>query len=114
RDQRIPLSEALDEPLHEAALDCDVQRAHDRERYPDLDRAPPVPVARVDDVDAREDLEGQELDEIDRRETEEVPVGAEEAERPDRVRAAQRDSSPALPCDLRREDENGEIGRAHV
>src|SRR2546427_266385 len=30
RDQRIPLSEALDEPLHEAALDRDVQRAHDR------------------------------------------------------------------------------------
>src|SRR5881296_2634106 len=106
RDQRLPLSEALDEPLHEAALDGDVQRAHDRERHPHLDRAPAVPVARVDDVDAREDLEREELNEVDRGEAEQLPVGAEEAKRPDRVRAAQRESPPVLPCERLREDED--------
>src|SRR5438093_12365288 len=68
--------------------------------------APPIPVARVDDVDTREDLEGEELDEVDRSETEEVRMGAEEGERADRVRAPQRESSPALPCERLRQDED--------
>src|SRR2546422_1948378 len=106
RDQRLPLSEALDETLHEAPLDRDVQRSHDRERRPHLHRAPAVPVARVDDVDTREDLEGEELDEVDRGETEEVPVGAEEAERPDGVRAPQRESPPVLRGERLRQDED--------
>src|SRR5206468_2143933 len=59
-----------------------------------------------------------ELDEIDRGEAEEVPMGAEETERPDRVRAPQRKSSPVLPREGLRKDEDrirradqGEHGR---
>src|SRR5207249_10606721 len=62
--------------------------------------------------------EREELDEVDRSETEEVRVGAEEGERPDRVRAPQRKSASVLPCEGLRKDEDrvrradqGEHGR---
>src|SRR3989442_750545 len=59
-DHRIPLSEPLNDRLQEAPLAGDVQRSHARERPPPPPRPPAVPVARIDDVAAREDLEGEE------------------------------------------------------
>src|SRR5437867_10723985 len=43
---------------------------------------------------------------VDRSETEEVRMGAEEGERADRIRAPQRESSSVLPCEGLRKDED--------
>src|SRR6266540_6094930 len=104
-DLRLPLPEALDEPLHEASLDRDVQRADDGQREADLDGPPSVPIAGVEDEDARKDLEPEELDEIDRSEAEQVAVGAEQFERTGRVRAPPRERLSVLPWKGFREDE---------
>src|SRR5439155_12747226 len=105
-----PLAETRDESSHEASLDRDVQRPNQRERQTDVKWRPTVAIVGVQDEEGREGLERQELDERDGAEAEEVPVGAEQGERPDRIRAPPGERLSVLQRERLRQDEQPVAG----
>ena len=95
-DHRDPLAVPLDETFDHEGLHRDAEGADQPEGEPDLRDAPPDPVVRVDREDAREDLEGEVLDEDHGSETEELRVRSQQDERTERVGLPPTEPLPVL------------------